>query len=236
MNNYIKTEKYDKDFLVENMMGPNSLVILEELLKDVPIKKGMRVLDLGCGKGLTSIFLAKEYDVQVFAVDLWITATENYNRFQSLGLDNSIIPVHADAHELPFANAYFDAVISVDSYHYFGNNCEYFNQYLRPLLKQDALVALAFPGMKTEILDPVPQEMKPYWPDEALATWHSPGWWKDVFSSSLSGFTISEMQCFERAWSDWLATENPYAIGDRAMMEADHGRYMNIISIVGNIV
>ena len=59
--NFYKTEKYDKDFLKENMMGPNSMMILEELLNEVPLKAGMRVLDLGCGNGLTSVFLEKEY-------------------------------------------------------------------------------------------------------------------------------------------------------------------------------
>ena len=59
--NFYKTEKYDKDFLKENMMGPNSMMILEELLNEIPLKAGMRVLDLGCGNGLTSVFLEKEY-------------------------------------------------------------------------------------------------------------------------------------------------------------------------------
>ena len=35
------------------------------------LEPGMRVLDLGCGKGLSSIFLAKEFGVQVWAADLW---------------------------------------------------------------------------------------------------------------------------------------------------------------------
>jgi cyclopropane fatty-acyl-phospholipid synthase-like methyltransferase len=52
------------------MMGPNSMKIIEELSESLKLEKGMRVLDLGCGKGLTSIFLAKEYDVTVFATDL----------------------------------------------------------------------------------------------------------------------------------------------------------------------
>ncbi|MGB9939171.1 SAM-dependent methyltransferase [Methanosarcina sp.] len=62
------------------------------------LEKGMRVLDPGCGKGLTSIFLAKEYDVTVSATDLWISATENYERIKSMGLEDRIIPIHTDAH------------------------------------------------------------------------------------------------------------------------------------------
>ena len=105
--NFPRTEKYDKEFLKKNMMGPNSIMILEELLKEVPLKPEMRVLDLGCGNGLTSIFLAKEYGVQVFALDLWISATDNYGRFQEAGVGESVIPIHADARKMPFADGYF---------------------------------------------------------------------------------------------------------------------------------
>ncbi len=72
-----KSLKYDADFLKENMMGPNSMKISSELAESLKLEKGMRVLDLGCGRGLTSIFLATEYDVAVFATDLWINATDN---------------------------------------------------------------------------------------------------------------------------------------------------------------
>jgi len=74
---FIKSNKYDTDFVKENMMGPNSMKIIEELSESLELEKGMRVLDLGCGRGLTSIFLAKEYDVTVFATDFWISATDN---------------------------------------------------------------------------------------------------------------------------------------------------------------
>lgn len=47
----------------------------------------MRVLDLGCERGLTSIFLVKEYDVIVFATGFWISATENYERIKAIGLE-----------------------------------------------------------------------------------------------------------------------------------------------------
>ncbi|GAA0741378.1 SAM-dependent methyltransferase [Clostridium oceanicum] len=235
---HLKSKNYDDEFIKENMMGPNSMLILENLLKDVPLKKNMRVLDLGCGKGLTSIFLAKEYGVQVFAVDLWIPASENYERFKKLGLENQIIPIHGDATALPFADEYFDAVISVDSYHYFGSNETYFDKYLKRLLKKDALIAIAIPGMKYEIHDNVPKEMKPYWDKEALPLWNSCDWWQNALSKS-DGFKIKEIKeldsdCFEKAWSDWLNTDNEYAKGDRPMIETDNGRYMNLISIIGN--
>ena len=66
-----KADKYKELFSKEYLMGPNSMRLLEEMLKKYPLERGIRVLDLGCGKGLTSLFLAKEADVTVFATDLW---------------------------------------------------------------------------------------------------------------------------------------------------------------------
>jgi len=233
MANYCKSKKYDKNFVAQNLMGPNVLILLEELLEKVSLKRGMRVLDLGCGCALSSIFLAKEYGVQVFAVDLWIDATDNYKRLQQMAVDDSVIPIHADAHQLPFADEYFDAVISVDAYQYFGYKDDYYDQYLRPILKKDALVAISIPGLKYELHKNVPDEMKPFWPDEALETWHAVNWWKEKFENKLNDLEIKEMTTFDDAWQDWMSTDNPYAVGDRKMMAADKGRYMNLISITG---
>lgn len=233
---YSKTKKYDIQFIKENMMGPNSMKILEELMDELTLTSGMRVLDLGCGNGLTSIFLAKEFGVQVYAVDLWISATDNYKRFEKMGLEDKIIPIHAEATELPFANEYFDAVISVDAYHYFGNNNQYFDTYLSPLIKKGGIIAIGIPGIKNEIIDEIPADMKPYWSNnDSLITWHSCEWWKHIFgqSKNIDISSIKEMIGFEETWRDWLLCENKFAIGDRDMIKVDAGRYMNLVSIIG---
>ena len=234
--NYIKTEKYDKNFINENMMGPNSMVIIEELTNKLSLKKGMRVLDLGCGKGLTSFFIAKEFDVEVYAVDLWVSATENYERFKKIGMDKSIIPIHSNALDLPFANGFFDAFISIDAYHYFGNNNTYFVEKIMPLLKKDAPVIIAFPGMKYEVHNNIPKEMEKYWEAEALEMWHSIKWWTPKFNKYLKDFNIYELECFDKAWRDWLCCDNPYAIKDVDMIKTDNGRYMNIIGLTGKVL
>ncbi len=231
-----KSYKYDKEFLNENMMGPNSMLVLEEMVENLGLKKGMRVLDLACGRGLTSIFLAKEYEVEVYATDLWTSATENHERFKAMGVEDKVIPLCFDASTMPFANGYFDAVISVDSYHYFGNNEEYFGKYIAPLLKKDGLVAIAFPSIKQDFeFETIPDEMKPYWDKEAFDMWRSTNWWTNIFKKHLKEFKVKEVECFEEAWKDWLALDNEHSIGDRKMMQADGGRYMNILAFTGKI-
>ena len=74
------------------LMGPSSLIILEELLTKHPLimNEDKMILDLGCGKGLTSLILAKETNALIFAIDLWIDKKDNEARFKSWNLDNRI--------------------------------------------------------------------------------------------------------------------------------------------------
>lgn len=44
------------------------------------------VCDLGSGQGLTSVFLAKEYGLKVYATDLWSNSEENRRFFDAYGL------------------------------------------------------------------------------------------------------------------------------------------------------
>ncbi len=81
------TDSYDRAFLLDTMMGPNAMRLTEELVAQLQIDLGMRILDLGCGKGISSILLAEKYDATVFAADLWITPSENAARFSERGLD-----------------------------------------------------------------------------------------------------------------------------------------------------
>ncbi|MDD4471371.1 MAG: class I SAM-dependent methyltransferase, partial [Methanoculleus sp.] len=92
------------EFLKATMMGPNAMRVSEELSSHLKIDENMRVLDLGCGQGLSTLFLVKKYGASVFAADLWISPTENYERFRSLGIDDKAVPISVDATKgLPFA-------------------------------------------------------------------------------------------------------------------------------------
>ncbi|HPC89301.1 MAG TPA: methyltransferase domain-containing protein [Methanothrix sp.] len=216
----IKRDEYNFDFafLKENMMGPNALRIFEEVSQSLNIEKGMRVLDLGCGKGLTSIFLAKNFDVTVFAADLWISATENYQRFKALGLEKRIIPIHAEAHDLPFAEEYFDMAVCIDAYHYFGAEPDYLGMHLAPLIRRGGEIAVAVPGLKKDFEAGVPPEMQPFWQENMNL--YSCQWWEKLWRASDLTRTreCRELKCCREAWEDWLACDNYYARRDIDMM------------------
>ena len=105
-------EKYRKHMTAEMLMGPNSLRILEELLikHSLTSSANASVLDLGCGKGLTSLAIANETGAKVYAKDLWISAEDNAKRFSEWGVGKQIIPVHEDANELHFDKGQFGAL------------------------------------------------------------------------------------------------------------------------------
>lgn len=105
---YPLSAKYDPDWIFENKMGDQCLWNLESLCRKMEFKPGMRVLDMGCGKAVSSIFLAKEFGVQVFANDLWIDPTENWKRICEAGVSGLVYPVKAEAHALPYAEGFFD--------------------------------------------------------------------------------------------------------------------------------
>lgn len=89
MNNslYPRSQKYDIDWMVQNSMGPNVIWLTEALTGVMTLEPGMRVLDMGCGKAISSIFLAKEFGVEVWAADLCVKPTENWKRIRGAGLD-----------------------------------------------------------------------------------------------------------------------------------------------------
>lgn len=214
-------------------MGPNPVKLAEELLADHQIPSGARVLDLGSGEGLTSVFLAKEYGFKVYAGDLWSDPDENRKFFDSLGLTSSqIIPVKADAENLPFDHEFFDAVISIDSYNYFGRNKSYLDTKLLPFIKRGGLLYLSFPGMKKDLHENLPPELLLSWSPEQLDYMHDESFWRNIFEQSNGSelLMLHQMESNENVWADWLACDNEYAINDRKSMNAGAGKYLNFIA------
>src|SRR5690348_13668358 len=64
-----RASRYDLAWADAHSLGENVLLFAESLCRVLPLQPGMRVLDLGCGHALSSIFLAREFDVTVWAVD-----------------------------------------------------------------------------------------------------------------------------------------------------------------------
>src|SRR4030043_662440 len=185
-----RSAKYDPEWVLKGWMGPNVLWLTEFLCEKMELKPGMRVLDMGCGKALSSVFLAKENGGQVWANDLGIKATENWQRIREAGMENQVYPVYAEAHALPYAEGFFDAIVSLDSYQYYGTDdlyLPYFQKYVRP----GGQLGIVIPGLARDFDGPVPEHLtRPhqdrgvFWVDECWC-FHTAAWWRNLWEGKV---------------------------------------------------
>lgn len=232
---YMKSKAYESKDWMEKIMGPNPMKLTEELMRNHKIPEGSRICDLGSGQGLTSIFLAKEYGFTVYAADLWSDPAENQKFFDAQGVPREqLIPVKADATNLPFEKEFFDGVVSVDSYNYFGRDPLYLDEKLLPFVKPGGYLYFVIPGMKKDLHEDLPPELLLSWTPEQLDYMHDLCYWRDLLSQTQGAelLEIKETEGNEELWQDWLAQENEYAINDRKSMEAGAGKYLNFMKMV----
>lgn len=182
---YPLASKYDPKWMLENAMGSPCLFLVESLAKVMELKPGMRVLDMGCGTALTSIFLAKEFGVTVFANDLWISPSDNWARICEADVQNLVFPIRGEAHALPYANDFFDAIVCINSFQFYGTADTYVADHMAHLLRSDGQFGLALWGPDKEFDGKVPDELDKelnWWPD--FYYFHSLDWWRWHFEKT----------------------------------------------------
>lgn len=200
---YPRSSQYDAAWLLDLDMGPNPLWLLEDLAQDLDLRPGMRVLDLGSGKGATSVFLAREYGVEVVAADWWISPDEAAAVFADAGVAGQVTAVRAEAHNLPFGKDSFDAIVSIDAFEYFGTS-DWYLPYLVKFLRPGGRLGMATPGMTREVreLGAIPAHIKELFGWEPIA-WHTAEWWRFQWEvTELVTVTSARLQ--EDGWRDWL--------------------------------
>lgn len=227
LKEYPRAAQYEPQWVMDNQMGPNALWLAEALAEKLTLRPGMRVLDLGCGRAMTSIFLAREFGVQVWANDLWIPAAENWERVREAGLEASVFPMHAEAHALPYADGFFDAVVSIDAYHYFGTDDLYIG-YITRFLRSGGQIGIVSPGLTTEI-DAPPEPLRPYWPWD-FASFHSADWWRRHWART-GKVQVEHAGMLPDGWRHWLrwletcaAAGNASGDDEAQMLRIDAGR------------
>ncbi|MCK8436100.1 methyltransferase domain-containing protein [Streptomyces sp. D2-8] len=242
---YPRSNGYDARWTIDNQMGPHALWLLEWLAPALgldTLSPGSRVLDLGCGRAMTSIFLAKEYDVQVTAADLWIKPDENAGRIAEAGVTDRVLPVHAEAHDLPFGEGSFDAIVSIDAYQYFGTNDLYLPELTR-LLKPGGRIGVVVPALREEIdgVEP-PEHLEPYW-EPGFWCFHTAAWWRRHWTRG--GVEVETADWLEDGWRDWLRWSEVVAeehtdefhirmAGRSAeMLRLDQGSTLGFVRVVG---
>ena len=188
---------------------------------------------------MSSIFLAREFGVQVWAADVWVPASENKRRVDEAQVDDSVFPLYAEARALPFPHAFFDAMVSIDSYHYFGTDVRYL-PYLSRFVKPEGTIGVVVPGNSTD-----PDDL-----DHAVAaegrerlgadyfTFRSPEWWGRHWSRTKE-VTVERAQMLDGGHDLWLRHEESSAAAsgqpsrDAGLLESAPGSTLGFVVVVG---
>jgi ubiquinone/menaquinone biosynthesis C-methylase UbiE len=229
-----RSSKYHPDWVVASVSGgANALWLTEWLAAALDLQPGMRVLDLGCGRAMSSIFLRREFGVQVWATDLWFSASENLQRIRDAGVEDGVFPIHADARSLPFADESFDAIVSIDSFFYYGTD-DHFLNYLARFVKPGGQVGIAGAGFAQEIEGPVPEHLRKWWTPDCWCL-HSAAWWRRHWERPgiLDVERADTMPDGWQRWLDWHRVVAPDNEAEIQALEADRGSYFGYVRVVG---
>jgi cyclopropane fatty-acyl-phospholipid synthase-like methyltransferase len=228
-----KSNQYDPNWIKANVSGgANALWLTEWLTEKMQLRPGMRVLDLGCGRAVSSIFLRREYGVQVWSCDLWFDPTENLHRIQDAGMADGVFPMRADAKKLPFPAGFFDAIISIDAFFYFGTDDHYLNTLAR-FLKPDGQLGIAGVGLKSELEGSVPEHLQPMW-SHGIWCIHSANWWRRLWERT-GIVRVETADDLEDGWNYWLAWHHAICPDNRTEIDAvaaDAGRNLGYVRVV----
>lgn len=228
-----RSNRYSPDWLRAGVSGgANPLWLTEWLATALDLQPGMTVLDLGCGRASSSIFLHHEFSVDVVAADLWFSPTENRQRIEDAGAADHIIPLRLDARQLPFADGYFDAIVSIDSYVYYGTDDLLLANVTR-FVRPGGVIGIAGAGLTHEI-DAVPAPLAEWWEPD-LWCLHSAAWWERHWART-GIVTVDCADTMPDGWRRWLAWHravNPDNAAEISAVEADAGRTLGYVRVVG---
>jgi len=240
---YPRASAYDPHWVFLNHMGPNVLWLTEWLARVVDLQPGMRVLDLGCGTAISSVFLAREFGVTVWAADYWIPPDQNGARIAEADLADRVFPISVEAHTLPFAAGFFDAIVSVDAYHYFGTDVRYL-AYLARFARTGAPIGIAVPSNATDPSE-LPDDITPamHVTGGDFFTFRSADWWRRHWDMSGS----VDVECADplpSGWDDWYRWSEVDAAwtggqaaesGDAPLLLTPSGRALGFARVVGRV-
>lgn len=226
-----RSNRYSPDWVRAGVSGgANPLWLTEWLTSALDLQPGMRVLDLGCGRALSSIFLHREFGVDVVAADLWFSPTENGRRIDDAGAAGHVVPLRLDARQLPFADGWFDAMVSIDSYVYYGTDDLYLADVAR-FVRPGGTIAIAGAGLTHEI-DAVPEHLAAWWEPD-LWCLHSAAWWEHHWART-GIVTVDRADTMPDGWQRWLAWHravNPDNTAEIDAVRADAGRTLGYVRV-----
>ena len=219
---YPELDRYSRDDMYRDFFGGGGLYLVVRMLRELDLQPGQIVLDLGCGKGESSVFMAKHYPVQVNALDLWTTAEFLTQKFAQRGVSNQTSAIQMDATQpLPYADNQFDAIFCMNSFNFYGAEPGFLANLLKHL-KPGGRLCIGSEVLSAEFTTqqlvnppyvyafnlPPPNEHVNVFEGDFIKQ-HSPAWWRDFFEASglLDVETCYELEDAEAIYQELVRYE-----------------------------
>jgi SAM-dependent methyltransferase len=141
--------------------------------------------------------------------------------------------VHADARSLPFSDEFFDVIVSLDSFYYYGTDDLYLN-YLARFVRPGGAIGIAGAGLMQEIDSFIPKHLRDWWTND-LWCLHSAPWWRRHWERTqiMDIEIVDTMPDGCQLWLNWHRLIAPDNEAEIKALEADRGEYLGYVRLVG---
>ncbi|HIM18385.1 MAG TPA: hypothetical protein EYM27_13225 [Dehalococcoidia bacterium] len=137
---------------------------------------------------------------------------------------------------MPFAHDFFDAIVSLDSYHYYGTDFGYLEFHILRHLKRAGQIGIVSTAYPVEI--PLPS------PEHPGDDWHwmnSVDWWARHWNR-YPEMDVEHCKALRNGWQSWVrwhdlclghGRRDDWAESEIRQLREDEGRYLGFVRMVG---
>ena len=175
--------------------------VTNELVELCKIKKDSKILEIGCGVGLTSAYLAKKFGCTVTGIDISEGMIGNAKKTaEREGVADKTKFMVGDAQKLPFRDNAFDVVIAESVMAFIPERNKAMNEFVR-VIRPGGYVGITEVAWTKE----PPPEMKKKMADFAGSKMLAPGGWKKLFIDAgldVVAAKTYKLRIKEEAWEE----------------------------------